>query len=202
MKRGFSLVEMLVVVGIIAALIAAMIGGYAGVTKMSEKTRCNELVSNVATAMQAYYVKNGCWPKRLATEAASGDGKLDETAAYALASGGYLSASYDSDQKKLKGLDRFGIVSPWATAVLKNRGRDASLTTVVTGKTTVDDHRLHFAVDLDGDGVTDAKVGGTTVKVRAPAMVWCGGKDGRIESYAKGVRGDDVYSWSPDQRVR
>ena len=51
MKKGFTLIEMLVVIGIIAALIAAAIGSYSGVTRAAEKAKCRELVAQVATAL-------------------------------------------------------------------------------------------------------------------------------------------------------
>ena len=59
MKRGFTLIEMLAVIGIIAVLMAALIGGYAGVTKAAEKKKCQELVSNVATALTALFQNDG-----------------------------------------------------------------------------------------------------------------------------------------------
>jgi hypothetical protein len=111
---------------------------------------------------------------------------------------------------KLAGLDRFGIVSPWATAVIKRKGSMASLSDVVSsspahGSMTIKDHILHYALDLDGDGVIKgASVGGQMIDVRATAIVWCGGRDGFIDPYpfaGGGRRGnsDDVYSWTPGQ---
>ena len=50
-KSGCTLVEMLVVIGIIAVLVGASIGGFSAMTKTAEKAKCQELVSNVATAL-------------------------------------------------------------------------------------------------------------------------------------------------------
>lgn len=201
MRKGFSLVEMLVVMGIIAALIAASIGGYSAATKSAERAKCREIVSQAAIALATLYERDGAWPKRLATSGLQ-DGKLDEPNARLLAE--YYKLNRDSETGKLIGYDRFGIISPWATDVLKRAGNGATLSTQVStsrrGPQSIDDHVLHFAVDQDGDGIIEgALVGGESVNVRATAIVWCAGKDGYMEPYTRGLREDDVYSWGPGQ---
>ncbi len=197
MKRGFTLVEMLVVVGIIALLTGAMIGAYSKMTASAEKARCRELVQNTATALTAIFQERGVWPEILRKAATGKDAELDEKIGYALARQGHMSLSKDSGKKELAGYDRFGIVTPWAMTVIKARGKGVSLTTKIPGSQgTIRDHRLHFALDLDGDGIVEANVGGESVKLRATAAVWCCGKDGKQEAYTVGLKKDDVYSWS------
>ena len=210
-RKGFTLIEMLVVIGIIAILIGASLAGYSSMVKTADKARCQELVSNTATALTLLFQNEGMWPKRLAKNGAT-DGKLDEETAYALVSNGRKYFSLTTRDGKLSGHDRFGIVTPWAQAVIKKQGTSASKSSKV-GSMTVDDHILHYALDLDGDGrITGANVGGQSVDVRATAIVWCGGKDGVIDPYPyvggtggkgssskKGSRNDDVYSWTPAQ---
>lgn len=200
MKKAFTLIEMLVVVAIIAALVAATVGGYSAVTRTAEQAKCRELVSNVATALSALYQQEGSWPKRL-TVAGEMGGKLDERAIPALKK--YFSLTLDSSGKPT-GFDRFGIVTPWAVAAIKRSGTAASASTAVSqgahGEMTIADHILHYAVDVDGDGVVSGvNVGGEGIKVRASAVVWCGGKDGFVEPYTKGLKADDIYSWTPGQ---
>ena len=196
-RRGFTLIEMLVVIGIIAALVAASLGGYSAMTRAAERTKCRELVSQVQTALETLYQREGNWPKRLATEGKT-DGRLDAKTAYALRK--YLSLNVDEENGTLIGLDKFGIISPWAVNVFKRSGNNASLQTQVSGPQTIDDHILHFALDLDGDGIiSGASVGGESVDVRATAIVWCAGKDGKMEPYSKGLKRDDIYSWTPGQ---
>ena len=210
-NSAFTLIEMLVVLGIIAILIGASIGGYSSMTKSAERARCQELVSNTATALTALFQNEGSWPKRLLEQGAT-DGKLDENAAYALVANGRSYFSLTKDGAKLGGHDRFGIVTPWAQAVIKRLGSSATKGSKV-GSRTVDDHILHYALDLDGDGkIEGASVGGQSVDVRATAIVWCCGKDGVIDPYpyangsggrgaatASGGKTDDVYSWTPAQ---
>ena len=192
-KPAFTLIEMLVVIGIIAALIAASIGAYSGVTKAAEKTKAQDLVAQVALALATMYDQNGGeWPKRIAMVGEKG-GRLDDLAAYALISGGTKYLTLEASGGKLVGYDRFGVLDPWGVQILKRKGRSASIG-------DVEDHLLWFAVDGDGDGIiSGATVGGESVDVRATAIVWCAGKDGKMEPYSRGTRKDDVYSWNVGQ---
>ena len=202
MRSAFTLIEMLVVIGIIATLMGASVAGFVKMAKTAERAKTQELVSNVATALTAIYQQEGVWPKRLAISGAT-DGKLDDKTAYALVAGRtkYLSLSQSGDH--LSGHDRFGVITPEAMKVVKKLGSAATLSSKV-GTATVDDHLLHYALDLDGDGkILGASVGGESVNVRATAIVWCigksGGDKGKPWPYKEGLRRDDVYSWTVGQ---
>lgn len=201
-REGFTLIEMLVVIGIIAVLIGASIGGFAKMTRSADKAKAQELVSNVATALTALFQEEGVWPKRLLAEQAGGDGRLNANAAYGLVSGRTKYFSLSTVAGRLAGQDRFGILTPWAAAVVKREGTAASLSSKV-GALTVENHILHYAIDPTGRGVVEAKVGGETVKIRATAAVWCigksGGDKGQPWPYTKGLRKDDIYSWAYGQ---
>ncbi len=195
MKKGFTLVEMLVVIGIIAVLAAASIGSYSKITAKADKAKCQELVHNTATALTALFQKEGVWPKSLIRQQ-NGEIGLDGDAAYKLAS--YMSLT--TKDGKLSGHDRFGVVTPWAANVIKNLGSKATESDVVPGGGTIADHRLRYALDLDGDGVIESvNVGGQSVDIRATAAVWCCGRDGKIETFTRGQKKDDVYSWTEGQ---
>lgn len=102
------------------------------------------------------------------------------------------------------GSDRCGIVDPWAVAVLK-RSPSANASTRVPSGGTVKSHIIYYAIDTDLDGITEAKVCGETVKVRANAIAWCAGADGELgDSYSKRSKknADNVYSWNRQQEVR
>ena len=99
------------------------------------------------------------------------------------------------------GVSRWGVVDPWAEAVLK-RNKDASTGTKVPTGGTVQDHILYFAIDDDGDGITTASVGGQQVNVRAEAIAWCAGADGEIAPYTQRGRSDDIYSWDKAKEKR
>ena len=195
MRKAFTLVEMLVVIGIIAVLVAASIGGFAGMTRAAENKKCQELVANTATALTFLFQKKGMWPMVLRDGNAAH--LLDDKAARALAAP--MSLTTDGNGK-LAGLDRLGLVTPWAAAVVKRRGSSASLGDVVPGGGTVEDHLLRYAIDDDGDGIIrDVNVGGESVSVRATAIVWSCGKDGKNWPYSKGIKKGCSYSWTPGQ---
>ncbi len=202
MRPAFTLIEMLVVIGIIATLMGASVAGFVKMAKTAEKAKTQELVSNVATALTAIYQQEGVWPKRLAKNGESG-GLLDAETAYALVAGRtkYLSLSQSGDH--LSGHDRFGVITPEAMKVVKKLGHAADLDSRV-GTVKVKDHILHYAVDIDGNGkILGASVGGENVNVRATAIVWCigksGGNKGEPWPYKEGLRRDDVYSWTVGQ---
>lgn len=185
MQKGFTLVEMLVVIGIIAVLTAASMAGYSSMTKTAEKTRAQELVSNVVTALTAIYQEDGVWPKRLIS-GMQGESRLDAETCKPL-----------NRFMPLNGYDKFGIVTPWAVTVIKQKGNRATLQTAV-GSKKIEDHILRFAIDEDGDGITELPnsyiEGG--VKVRATACVWCCSKEGSFKAK------DIIKSWSKGQEVR
>lgn len=199
MKKAFTLIEMLVVIGIITILAAATASGVAKMLRVADRVRCQELVSNTSTALLALFQQNGSWPKGLMEGRNETNDELDERAARALAQGNYLSLHAErvaGQVVRLKGYDRFGVVSPWATTTIKRAGtKNISLETRVSSGGTIKDHILHYALDRDGDGILEAEVGGERVKMRANVAVWCCGKDGKMEPYSHGDRHDDVYSW-------
>ena len=200
MKRsGFTLIEMLVVIGIVATLMGVTIASVSKFLKSAERARCQELVANTATALTMLYQKEGAWPRALIRNHNTEQG-LDEKSALPLAKGGYMTLTMNDAKTQLSGYDRFGIVSPWALTVVKRHGKSASASTPVPGGGTIRDHVLRYAIDLNGDGVIPGvQVGGQTVDIRATAAVWCCGKDGRLESYSVGLKKDDAYSWTIGQ---
>ena len=206
MKKAFTLVEMLVVVGIIATLAGASLVGYQGVVRKAQRAKGQELVSEVATALTAVLQKEGSWPRTILSEGASGNGEMTPRVGAALARRGAMSLTYKQttdDQGitryELSGLDQCGIVSPWAHDTIKRlaaRG-SVSLSAKVPSGGTIQDHRLRFAIDDDMDGIVRASPEGYgTVNVRASAVVWCAGMDGKF-----GTK-DDIRSWAKGQEVR
>lgn len=179
-RNGFTLIEMLVVIGIIVTLMGASIAGYSAMMGSAEETKTHELVSNVATALMAIYQREGYWPKRL-VEGASGENLLDENAALPLAKKNYLSLAIEDG--KLVGFDKFGVLSPQGVAIMKRKGSKVT-------KEEVKDYILKYAIDEDGDGITEHPDG---LRIRATACVWCdspkkksAGKKAKVESWTKG----------------
>lgn len=183
-------------------------GGYSMMSKRAQKAQGRELVANTSTALNLLFQKFNHWPTALRNEASSGAGRLKARPAACLAVNKLMSLTYKKVEKDgenyytLSGADQYGIISPWAAAVVKRSGTSGGGTGQrVPSGGTVDDHVLYYALDLDGDGITEASVNGKTLRIRANAAVWCAGMDGKLDDYGKtGARNsDDIYSWSPSQ---
>lgn len=203
MKRGFTLVEMLIVIGIIAILTGAAMTGFRGAVEKAQAAKCQELVHNVSTALVKVFQDNGSWPSRIIS-AGQGSGEMTAEIGGELARWKALSLNYrlveneETGEKvyKLVGLDQCGVVSPWAAEVVKRKAANGnvSLNEPVPGGGTIRDHVLRFSVDDDEDGLVKVSYeGGKSVTVRASAAVWCCGRDGKF-----GTR-DDIKSWAKGQ---
>ena len=203
MKRGFTLVEMLIVIGIIAILTGAAMTGFRGAVEKAQAAKCQELVHNVSTALVKVFQDNGSWPSRIIS-AGQGSGEMTAEIGGELARRKALSLNYrlveneETGEKvyKLVGLDQCGVVSPWAAEVVKRKAANGnvSLNEPVPGGGTIRDHVLRFSVDDDEDGLVKVRYeGGKSVTVRASAAVWCCGRDGKF-----GTR-DDIKSWAKGQ---
>ena len=214
-RRGFSLIEMLIVVGIIAILSGALIVGMDRIRKTAQRSKAQEVVSNTATALGFIFQKEMAWPRLLISY---NNRQLEAEPSHVFVRHGLMGLSFDSKSFNpstrkgkitLTGVDRCGIVDPWAAAVLKRQQassteNDGLALKVETGG-TVRDHILWYAIDDDGDGITKVShPRDGTISVRAPACVWSTGADGVLGSMKRREKAsaDDVYSWSRQQEVK
>ncbi len=60
--RGFTLIEMLAVIGIIALLVALLFPAIKGALQKAEIAQAQNDVKNIETAVKAFYVEYGKWP--------------------------------------------------------------------------------------------------------------------------------------------
>ena len=65
-RRGFSLVELLVVISIIAILTAVVVFSIKGVSNKSTKAACQSDVATVQAASDAYYASNNAYAATIA----------------------------------------------------------------------------------------------------------------------------------------
>ena len=208
MKRAFSLVEMLVVMGILAILIAATVGAYGPVTRQAQKARGQELVSNVRDALEFVLQKENEWPIAIRREGKKPEGLVTAEVCASLVKHGAMTLDYKartaddgSTVYDMQGVYRMGLLSPWAEALVRQRlgggGGTVGDSVRLASGGTVGDHRLRFAVDTDYDGRVQVGVSASgkrqNTTVRATACVWCCGYDGEF-----GTR-DDIYSWGKGQ---
>ena len=204
-NRGFTLIEMLVVIGIIAALTVAGLVTYSNAGEKAMRAHCQELVHDAATAL-AVVMQDGEGCPQVILQASRGDHKLSSEVGAELARKGLMSFSYEEVEDastgvttfRLVGSDQCGILTPWGAAVVNRLAARGSVSTgakVPTGG-TVDDHIMRFSVDDDEDGRVEAESDGRKVMVRGASAVWCCGADGQF-----GTR-DDLCSWAKGQEER
>ena len=208
--KGFTLIEMLVVIGIIVLLVGSGMAGYSAATKRAQRARGEELVQNLQTALVMALQQEDAWPPAILKAGSGGDGRatvepmvwLGKHRMFAF---GTILNPDERDPSKVRlevnGVEELGLLSPWGEAEAKKRLRGGSLgeSTRVPSGGTMADHRLRFAIDEDYDGFTEVKAsvgGGASAKVRANACVWCCGYDGKF-----GTK-DDIFSWTRGQEVK
>ena len=204
MRRGFTLIEMLVVIGIIAVLVSATAVAYNGVVVRAQNVRAEEQVHELVTALVEVMQKDDAWPRPVLAEGGSGKGEVTPEVGGALAKRGALSLSYRETSDNgatryvLSGPDKFGVLDPWAEKVVRRKLKSGALsldTKVPTGG-TLRDHRYRFAVDGDYDGKVTVSGDGISATIRASAVVWGAGRDGKF-----GTK-DDLRSWNQGQEVK
>ena len=203
---GFTIIELLVVVGVMMLLSAVLLTGISHVKKTAANAKAQDLVSNVATAFNQVLQNDRNWSGRLIRAAGAVDPMVDSDACQTLIRHKVYSLSYrqNGSTYELTGVDRFGIVDPWAAQFLKSHP-SAGIGTAVPGGGTVRDHILRFAIDDDYDGICEVRINGRSLRVRASVAVWGCGKNGKFESYSSIGRAegsDDLFSWTPGQVVK
>ncbi|MBO7687480.1 MAG: type II secretion system protein [Kiritimatiellae bacterium] len=225
-RSGFTLIEMMVVIGIIGILAAVLTGGYTLAVKSAQRAKAVEAVSNARSALEMLYQRAEGWPRAiLEARQYGGFHVMDENVAKVLFRYNLLNvdckktgSSSKLDAYTLRGVDRCGIADPWAQDALrkadKNLDGASLLSREVSSGGTVQEHLIYFAVDQNDDGFVDRSEGAPVDKVRAKVITWCAGADGGLGDCSTDKRGktkvngrsitngDNVYSWQRAQEVR
>lgn len=199
-RGGFTLVEMLVVIGIIGILTAALLSSFSRVKHAAYKAQAQALVKEAATAFTRYLEDKRVWHTELL-----GKQEMDEEVCrifqvhkyldvmpYEISSGGTVLKT-----KSKISLDRFGLLDPWARNALKKRNVSSASAAFGSSGRSFKDHRLQYRLDRDLDGFVDGSEGSPqAVKVRASVLVWARGPDG-LDDFNQSGRypKDDVLSW-------
>jgi prepilin-type N-terminal cleavage/methylation domain-containing protein len=199
-KKGFTLVEMLVVMGLIGLLVAMMTGALQYVQTTARQAQAQELVSNVATALTIYIQREGTWPQEILTSG----GVVNNQVCKVLQQAKLLDVTTVKSDGSINqnSPERFGLLSPWGQRMLRRNPR----TTASLGGLPTDSlllrHMLQFRVDINYDGKIDSSdallgtIPGRGGVIRASAIVWSCGPNGK-ESGSTGAKNEreNRQSW-------
>jgi prepilin-type N-terminal cleavage/methylation domain-containing protein len=192
---GFTLIEMLVVIGMLGLLAAALTASFSQVKKTARQAQAQSQVSEVATAFNLYLQQERQWPEAWETSdqmdpdvcAIFQAKKLLDLTTWAT-NGVTISKS---------SLDRFGMLDPWGRAALRKNPKIDSATAAIEGG-RLSDHLIQYRLDLNFDGYVDASEGSPKgAKIRASVLVWSRGPDGKdAATQSKRYPDDDRLSWN------
>ncbi len=185
LRSGFTLVEMLLVIGILGILATALVGSFSYVQKAARQSQAQSLASELATALNIYLQQERSWGDVLPNKS-----EMDEEACWVLQEKKLFDVTtYKSGGAEINNdsLDRYGLLDPYGRALLR---RDPGINAGEVIK-----HRLQIRLDDDYDGYVEAPDG---TKVRASVLVWSRGPDGKDDAEKGGRRypDDDRLSWN------
>ncbi len=208
LSGGFTLVEMLVVIGIIGILAATLIASFSNMKTAARQSQAHNLVVEVATAMSLYAQKEREWPALWLNKDDVGmdqevcwvlqDKKLFDVTTYKYS--GDVVMNLLQANINPQSTDRFGLLDPWARAALRKTPTVSDRDKVDSGGTFAD-HRLQFRLDKNFDGKVDDQDGAPPgVEVRASAIVWSRGPTADKTFEKTGIpTKENRYSWPVSQ---
>jgi len=203
-RGGFTLLEMLVIIGIIGLLMAVLLPSFGYIQQIARQSRAQTLVCDAATSLTTYVQYQRAWPDDILKS----KGYFDRRVCGLLREEGLLdvttykdSNKYEKDEVDPNSPERFGLLDPWGQAYLKRNPKLASVDDLVGNPPRpLRDHLLQFRIDSDFNGKVDGEdtFGGAPLgqSVRASAIVWSRGPSGKDDTGSGKYPKENRLSWA------
>ena len=193
---GFTLVEMLVIIGIIGLLAGAIISSVSHVKRVAKRSKAQIAVNNAKVSLNAYLQTELEWSEKMIYAL-----EIDYDVAKILSDKKLLDLVVPNEENRATSTsqDRFGFLDDWGRFQLRRNPDITSDSQTGTDGIKIKDHRLQFRLDTNYDGYVDGSEGSPQgLRFRASVIVWSRGIDGKDDFENAGVRYplNDLISWN------
>jgi len=178
-RSGFTLVELMVVISILAVLSAALLAGYGKVQRGAWQSRSRDLAVQTATAWTIYLQTYKEYPDSVLGVVEQG---MVPTACKVLGEARMMDLSYDGQKNADKQRDaelKVGLMSVWGQRLFK-QGK--------LGSADAKRHLVQFRLDSNYDGMVDQEddpPAPAGLELRAAAIAWTWGPEGQPQNADK-----------------